>query len=182
MLRREYAYDSRPFLAATRRPSASSSSLYFSASASMRSISSLDSRPLSLVMTILLDLPVPFSTAETFMMPLASTSNVTSICGTPRRAGGMPVSSNLPRRLLSLVRWRSPSYTWMSTPGWLSEKVEKTSDFLVGMVVLRGISLVIMPPAVSIPRESGATSSSRISLVDLEVVSPDRMAAWTAAP
>ena len=35
--------------------------------------------------------------------------------------GGMPVSSNLPRRLLSQIRARSPSYTWMSTPGWLSE-------------------------------------------------------------
>ncbi len=70
----------------------------------------------------------------------------------------------------------------MSTPGWLSEKVENTSDFLVGMVVLRGMSLVIMPPAVSMPSDRGATSSSRISLVDLELVSPLRMAAWTAAP
>jgi hypothetical protein len=59
----------------------------------------------------------------------------------------------------------------------LSEKVEKISDFLVGMVVLRGMSLVIMPPAVSIPRESGATSRSRISLVVLLEVSPDRIAA-----
>ena len=32
-------------------------------------------------------------------------------CGTPRGAGGMPVSSNLPSRLLSRVRARSPSYT-----------------------------------------------------------------------
>uniref|UniRef100_A0A3P8VSV4 TLC domain-containing protein n=1 Tax=Cynoglossus semilaevis TaxID=244447 RepID=A0A3P8VSV4_CYNSE len=29
-------------------------------------------------------------------------------------------SSNLPRRLLSLVMARSPSYTWIKTPGWLS--------------------------------------------------------------
>jgi len=30
--------------------------------------------------------------------------------------------------------------------------------------------------------ESGATSRSKISLVDLEEVSPDKIAAWTAAP
>jgi len=33
------------------------------------------------------------------------------------------------------------------------------------------------PPAVSIPRESGATSRRRISLVDLDDVSPERIAA-----
>src|SRR5271170_2709880 len=115
-------------------------------------------------------------------IPSASRSNDTTIWGTPRGAGGMPESSNLPRRLLSLVRARSPSKTWIKTPGWLSEKVEKVSDFFVGMVVLRLMSGVMTPPAVSIPRESGATSSRRISLVDLDDVSPERMAAWTAAP
>jgi hypothetical protein len=34
-------------------------------------------------------LPLPRSFAETFSMPLWSMSNVTSICGTPRGAGGM---------------------------------------------------------------------------------------------
>jgi hypothetical protein len=58
---------------------ASLSLVLVSASASMRSISSLERRPLSLVMTILLVLPVPFSRAETFMIPLASRSKVTSI-------------------------------------------------------------------------------------------------------
>jgi len=33
-------------------------------------------------------------------------------------------------------------------------------DFFVGIVVLRGIRVVITPPAVSIPSESGATSRS----------------------
>jgi hypothetical protein len=33
-------------------------------------------------------------------MPLASMSNATSTCGTPRGAGGMPVSWNLPSDLL----------------------------------------------------------------------------------
>jgi hypothetical protein len=34
--------------------------------------------------------------------------------------------------------------------------------FLVGIVVFLSISLVITPPAVSIPRESGITSRRRI--------------------
>jgi hypothetical protein len=55
--------------------------------------------------------PVVLSSADTFRMPLASMSNTTLICGTPRGAGGMPLSSNLPSRLLSRVRDRSPSYT-----------------------------------------------------------------------
>ncbi|TNN45942.1 Serine protease 33 [Liparis tanakae] len=46
-------------------------------------------------------------------MPLASTSKVTSTCGTPRGAGGMPARSNSPGRLLSLVMARSPSQTWI---------------------------------------------------------------------
>ena len=45
-------------------------------------------------------LPVPMSFAETFTMPLASMSKETSICGTPRGAGGRPVSSNMPSFLL----------------------------------------------------------------------------------
>jgi hypothetical protein len=36
------------------------------------------------------DLPVPLSVAETLMIPLASISKVTSICGTPLGAGGKP--------------------------------------------------------------------------------------------
>ena len=49
---------------------------------------------------LLLDIQLPRSLADTFTMPLASMSNVTSICGTPRGAGAMPVSWNLPRVLL----------------------------------------------------------------------------------
>ena len=52
------------------------------------------------VMVIFCSAPVPRSLALTFTMPLASMSNVTSICGTPRGAGAMPVSWNLPRVLL----------------------------------------------------------------------------------
>merc|ERR1719229_204348 len=108
-------YLSRPFLAEIISFCLLSSSLNFSASLTMRPISSFDRRPLSLVIVILFSFPVLLSQADTFRMPLASMSKVTSICGTPRGAGGMPVRSNLPRRWLSLVMARSPSYTWMVT-------------------------------------------------------------------
>ncbi|RPA84784.1 hypothetical protein BJ508DRAFT_303536 [Ascobolus immersus RN42] len=42
----------------------------------------------------------------------------------------------------------------VKTPGWLSEKVENTSDFLVGMVVFLLMRGVMTPPAVSIPRDN----------------------------
>ncbi len=48
-------------------------------------------RPLLAVMVIFCSLPVPRSFALTCRMPFASISNVTSICGTPRGAGGMSV-------------------------------------------------------------------------------------------
>ena len=69
----------------------------------MRSMSSSDRRPFSAVMVIFSALPVPLSSADTWRMPFASISKVTSIWGTPRGAGGMPVSSNLPSRWLSCV-------------------------------------------------------------------------------
>ena len=65
----------------------------------------------------------------------------------------------------------------MSTLGWLSEAVEKICVWLVGMVVLRLIILVATPPRVSIPSDSGVTSSSRTSLT-----SPPSTPAWMAAP
>lgn len=68
--------------------------------------------PLSLVIVILFSFPVLLSTADTLRMPFASMSKVTSIWGTPLGAGGIPVSSNFPRMLLSLVMALSPSYTW----------------------------------------------------------------------
>jgi len=71
-------------------------------------------------MVILLTLPVPLSTAETFKIPLASISKVTSIYGTPLGAGGIPSRLNFPKRWLSLVIPLSPSKTWIKTPGWLS--------------------------------------------------------------
>ena len=65
----------------------------------------------------------------------------------------------------------------MLTVGWLSSAVLNTCDLRVGIVVLRVISVVMTPPSVSMPSESGVTSSSSTSLR-----SPARMLPWTAAP
>ena len=55
------------------------------------------------------------SLAVTCMMPLASMSKMTSICGMPRGAGGMPSRLNWPRLLLPADISRSPCSTWMVT-------------------------------------------------------------------
>ncbi len=102
--------------------------------------------------------PVPRSFADTFTIPFASISNVTSICGTPRRAGGIPSSLNCPSDLLSRANCLSPCTTLISTAVWLSAAVENIWLFLVGIVVFLSISLVATPPIVSIERESGVTS------------------------
>ena len=65
----------------------------------------------------------------------------------------------------------------MVTAVWLSSAVENTCDFLVGMVVLRSISRVNTPPSVSMPSDSGVTSSSSTSFT-----SPLSTPAWMAAP
>ena len=97
-------------------------------------------------------------------MPFASMSKVTSTCGMPRGAGAIPVSSNVPSGLLSLVNSRSPWKTWIETDGWLSSAVVKVSLRLVGIAVLRSMSFVMTPPLVSMPSDSGVTSMSRTSL------------------
>ena len=70
-----------------------------SASRTIRSTSSLE-RLVDAVIVICCSLPVPRSLAETFTMPLASMSNVTSTCGTPRGAAGMPFEPEAPERLV----------------------------------------------------------------------------------
>ena len=128
-------------------------------------------------MRICCSLLVALSLAETLTMPLASMSKVTSICGMPRGAGGMPTRSNWPSILLSAAISRSPWKTRMVTAVWLSSAVEKTWLFLVGIVVLRSIRRVNTPPSVSMPSDSGVTSSSSTSLT-----SPLSTPAWIAAP
>ncbi len=112
-------------------------------------------------------------------MPFASMSKATSICGTPLGAGGTPIRWNLPRERTPGENTvsASPCRTWTSTVVWLSSAVVKISLLRVGMVVLRSISLVKIPPFVSTPRESGVTSSNRMSFT-----SPFSTPAWMAAP
>lgn len=123
--------------------------------------------------------PEPFSTAETDKIEFWSTSNVTSICGVPLGAAGIPVKSNLPNKWLSLVNGLSPSNTWMVTVYWLSVYVVKTCDFLVGIYDPFGMILLITPPTVSIPNERGVASMMTISppLSYPQITPP-----WTAAP
>ena len=72
-----------------------------------------------------------------------------------------------------------PAPTWMKAPSWLCGWVLKVKVCLVGMVVLRLMREVMTPPAVSMPRDSGATSSSSRSWTSSDL-SPCRMAACTA--
>mmetsp|Transcript_2961 Transcript_2961/g.8290 ORF Transcript_2961/g.8290 Transcript_2961/m.8290 type:complete len:414 (-) Transcript_2961:748-1989(-) len=128
-------------------------------------------------MAMLCSLPVALSRALTCTMPLASMSKVTSILGTPRGAGGMPTRSNWPRSLFMAAMSRSPWSTLMPTWVWLSAAVENSWLFLVGMVVLRGMRRVKMPPRVSMPSERGVTSRRSTSLT-LPLSTPP----WMAAP
>jgi len=59
-------------------------------------------------------------------MPFESISNVTSICGMPRGAGGISTRSNLPSDLLSLAIGLYPCKTCIVTAVWLSAAVENT--------------------------------------------------------
>ena len=65
----------------------------------------------------------------------------------------------------------------MSTAVWLSANVVNISLPVAGMVELRMMIFDITPPIVSIPSESGVTSSSSMSRLPVM-----RMSAWTAAP
>mmetsp|Transcript_32498 Transcript_32498/g.103215 ORF Transcript_32498/g.103215 Transcript_32498/m.103215 type:complete len:332 (-) Transcript_32498:120-1115(-) len=128
-------------------------------------------------MTMFCSLPVALSLALTFMMPSASMSKATSILGWPLRLGGMPTRSNWPSSLLSVAILRSPWSTLICTWLWLSAAVVNSWVCFVGMVVLRGMSTVMMPPSVSMPSDSGFTSSSTMSRT-----SPRSTPPWMAAP
>ena len=124
-------------------------------------------------------LPVPLSFADTLTIPFASISNVTSICGIPRGAGGIPIKWNCPRVTLSFANSLSPCRTWISTAGWLSLAVENTSDLLAGIVVFLSIIVVVTPPSVSMPSVRGVTSNRRMSDTPS---SPAMIPACSAAP
>ena len=98
-------------------------------------------------------------------MPLASMSNVTSICGTPRGAGGMPSRWNRPSVRLSRAIGRSPCSTWTSTDGLVvGGRGERSRSSWSGSSCCAGSASVMTPPSVSMPSDSGVTSSSTTSL------------------
>ena len=84
-----------------------SSSANCSASFFAFSISSSD-KLLDAVIVVLISLLVARSLAETLIILFGSTSTVTSICGMPLGAGGIPPSINSPRSVLSEAIGLSP--------------------------------------------------------------------------
>mmetsp|Transcript_12820 Transcript_12820/g.31178 ORF Transcript_12820/g.31178 Transcript_12820/m.31178 type:complete len:309 (-) Transcript_12820:639-1565(-) len=97
-------------------------------------------------------------------MPFASRWKPTSICGTPRGAGGSGPRVNPPSFMLSLQNCLSPWNTWIATLGWLSTSVVKTLLFFVGIAWLRSMMAVMMSPVVWIPSVKGVTSRRTMSL------------------
>ncbi len=65
----------------------------------------------------------------------------------------------------------------MSIDCWPAMALVNISPALAGMVVLRGMMTFIRPPKVSMPSESGVTSSSTMFCT-----APERMPAWMVAP
>ena len=88
-----------------------------------------------------------------------------------RGAGGIQSKWNVPRKLLLLVIAHSPSNTWIITCGRLSTYVVHVCAFFEGIVVLRSISFVIKPLAVSKSKNDGLTNNNTLL----------RMAACTTA-
>ena len=154
-----------------------SSAACASASRTMRSTSSL-ARPLPAVIVIFCSRPVPLSLADTCTTPLASMSKVTSICGTPRGAGGMPSRWNLPSVLLYWAISRSPCSTWISTLGWLSDggREDLALAGRDGGVALDQLG-EHAAERLDAQARAGVTSSSSTSLT-----SPESTPAWIAAP
>ena len=153
-----------------------SASALASASLTIWSISSSD-KPLEDLITIDCSFPVALSLAETFKIPFASRSKLTSIWGMPLGAAGISAKLNWPKVLFPAACFLSPCKTWTVTAVWLSSAVENICDLLVGIVVFLSIRDVITPPIVSIPKVNGVTSSKRTS-----VTSPAKTAPWIAAP
>ena len=108
---------------------------------------------------------------------MASIWNCTWTRGMPAGIGGMPRSLKRASERLSATSSRSPCSTWMSTAVWLSTPVVNISLPVAGIVELRRMIFDVTPPIVSMPSDSGVTSSSSISR--LPVI---RMSACTAAP
>ena len=123
--------------------------------------------------------PVVCSRALTVSSPSASTVKVTRMRAAPAAIGGMPRSSKRARLRQSATKSRSPCTTCKASAVCPSLNVVKSCAMAVGMVVLRGTMRSTSPPMVSMPSDSGMTSSSSKSPSGLL---PASWFAWMAAP
>jgi hypothetical protein len=151
--------------------------VHFSASLTMCSIFSLNRWPLPLVIVVWSDLLVILSETKMSRMLFVSMSKVA--WRTTQRGGGIPESSNSPRRLLWLVL-----DAWCAHPHprkyiKLVTSVCRGLRLLIRMNMLRLMRAVMTLPAISITSK-GATPRRRSRV--LSDVSLGRIAAWTAAP
>eukprot|EP01139_Manchomonas_bermudensis_P015494 Amastigsp_a510354_29.p2 type:complete len:212 gc:universal Amastigsp_a510354_29:1089-454(-) len=155
----ECTTDSAEFLTSMASRRALSWPAYFSASRIICWISDSESPP-EVCTTVSAFAPVAWSTVVTRISPSALMSNVTSICGTPRRMGGMPSRRRVPRSLLSAAISRSPWRICATMYVCESTAVVKVFVFLVGIGVLRSMMRAKSPPSTFVPSESGVTSMS----------------------
>jgi len=128
-------------------------------SRNMRSISASPSPYEGLTVTEA-SIPEVLSFAETESSPSASTWKLTRTRAAPATIGGMPFSSKRASERQSDTSSRSPCTTWKLIPLCPSLKVVNSCARAAGMVVLRGMIFSVSPPKVSMPSESGITSSS----------------------
>ena len=98
----------------------------------------------------------------------------------PATIGGMPRSSKRAKERQSLTSSRSPCSTCTARAVWPSLKVVNSWARAHGIVELRGMIFSTRPPMVSIPRDSGMTSSSSQSSPAARL--PASKFAWMAAP
>ena len=111
-------------------------------------------------MVIFCSFCVPRSLAETLTMPLASMSNVTSSAASPLAP---PAQRSIVARERTLALQDVHFHTGLTVSGG-------RKDFALPgrIVVFREINVVMTPPSVSMPSESGVTSSSSRSLTSPE--------------
>ena len=98
----------------------------------------------------------------------------------PAAIGGMPRSSKRASERQSDTSSRSPCTTCTASAVWPSLKVVNSCARAHGMVELRGMIFSTRPPMVSMPSDSGITSSSSQSSPAARL--PASRLAWIAAP
>mmetsp|Transcript_1250 Transcript_1250/g.2936 ORF Transcript_1250/g.2936 Transcript_1250/m.2936 type:complete len:425 (-) Transcript_1250:438-1712(-) len=125
--------------------------------------------------------PVDASRTSRDRTPLASTSKDAVMRGSPAARNGMPDSSNIISKPLSLVLASCPSQTSTSTHGWRLKCVEKSTFCRIGMVAPRGTMVLMSPSVADRPRPAEVMSKS-ISAAGVVSVQPTSEAASVAAP